>query len=514
MLTHDRPFQQPGIGRGRRAITGADTVIASDQGNTIDITSGTFSLAFTAAATLGNKFHVAIYNSGSGVVTLDPNGAETIRTPAGTAATLALTQGQGVCLSCDGSNFDVILAIGLPASPSTALTVRDNAFTITGNVDTSKLLVTQVDTQATGLTTTLDVGAQTGSFSATLPVMPANRTFAMLEQTQSWSAVNTFNNNQIFVGQIQQSSNATSTGAIRLLADDSTSTIAIGGQWTTAKFDSQGTAWTARTLGGALIFNHSSSLRGEIDWYRGSNTYPEFAIREHTTANTGGEVWAGSGSVAPTKVLEFSATALTTAVNISQTGATTFSTGTGVSTFNCTTEASAIGTAGTVIVGGVSHAKRRYGGTIGSTFKGNVDAGVQDGTAAVSGQVGEVLSSTVTAAAVAATGTVGNVTSVSLTAGDWLISGFVNIAGGATGLTTGSVAKLSIVTTTATNGTDGSTMAQSSVETLVANGLKHLAIPQIRVNISATTTYYLTEQVTYAGGSPTAAGVIIATRIR
>lgn len=153
-------------------------------------------------------------------------------------------------------------------------------------------------------------------------------------------------------------------------------------------------------------------------------------------------------------------------------------------------------------------------GNILTTWTGLILAGVQTGLAAIAGQVGEVISSTVTAAAVAATGTVGNVTSISLTRGDWLISGFVNIAGGATGLTAGSTAKASIVTTTATNGVNGSTMAQSSVEALVANGLKHMAIPQVRVNISATTTYFLTEVVTYAAGSPTAAGIIIATRMR
>jgi hypothetical protein len=62
----------------RRAITGADTVGLADIGNLIEITSGTFTLAFSAAATLGDRASGLLYNSGTGDVTLDPNGAETI----------------------------------------------------------------------------------------------------------------------------------------------------------------------------------------------------------------------------------------------------------------------------------------------------------------------------------------------------------------------------------------------------------------------------------------------------
>lgn len=61
----------------RRAITGADTVGLADIGNLIEITSGTFTLAFAAAATLGDRASGFLYNSGTGDVTLDPNGAET-----------------------------------------------------------------------------------------------------------------------------------------------------------------------------------------------------------------------------------------------------------------------------------------------------------------------------------------------------------------------------------------------------------------------------------------------------
>lgn len=62
----------------RRAITSASTVTKDDAGDLIEITSGTFTLAFDPVATLGDKASGYLYNSGAGEVTLDPNGAETI----------------------------------------------------------------------------------------------------------------------------------------------------------------------------------------------------------------------------------------------------------------------------------------------------------------------------------------------------------------------------------------------------------------------------------------------------
>lgn len=62
----------------RRTISAADTVVASDRAKFIEITSGTFTLSFTAAATLADGHWFYVYNSGTGVVTLDPNGAETL----------------------------------------------------------------------------------------------------------------------------------------------------------------------------------------------------------------------------------------------------------------------------------------------------------------------------------------------------------------------------------------------------------------------------------------------------
>ena len=82
-------------------INAAYTVVAGDLATVINCTSGTFTVSLTAAATLGSGFNVTIWNTGTGVITIDPNGAETID---GTA-TRILRRGEGMQVVCDGTNW-------------------------------------------------------------------------------------------------------------------------------------------------------------------------------------------------------------------------------------------------------------------------------------------------------------------------------------------------------------------------------------------------------------------------
>lgn len=85
----------------QRTITGADTLISSDQGKLINC-SGTFTLSVTAAATLGNGWWCYVRNTGTGTITLDPNGAETVDGVA--TGPVAGT----ILLACNGTSFTAV----------------------------------------------------------------------------------------------------------------------------------------------------------------------------------------------------------------------------------------------------------------------------------------------------------------------------------------------------------------------------------------------------------------------
>ncbi len=88
----------------------SNTILAlADQGYLLDYTSGTFSQTLTAAATLGNGWYCWVRNSGTGVVTFDPNGSETI----GGATTAALNPGDVWLITCDGTNFRLVRIQGM-----------------------------------------------------------------------------------------------------------------------------------------------------------------------------------------------------------------------------------------------------------------------------------------------------------------------------------------------------------------------------------------------------------------
>lgn len=89
-----------------RSARTANTILGTaDKGTFVDITSGTFSQTFTAAATLTNGWWVILRNSGTGDITLDPNGSETIDT----LTTFVMYPGEERLITCDGSNLTSIV---------------------------------------------------------------------------------------------------------------------------------------------------------------------------------------------------------------------------------------------------------------------------------------------------------------------------------------------------------------------------------------------------------------------
>ena len=93
---------------GRSARTSNTILAAADIGKLIDITSGTFTQTFTAAATLGSNWFCYLRNSGTGDITLDPNGGEVIDG----LASYVMYPGETRLVTCNGTDFFTIVLTG------------------------------------------------------------------------------------------------------------------------------------------------------------------------------------------------------------------------------------------------------------------------------------------------------------------------------------------------------------------------------------------------------------------
>lgn len=89
-----------------RSARSSNTILgADDKGKLIDITSGTFTQTFTAAATLGDGWYCYIRNSGTGDITLDPNASETIDG----LTSYIMYPGEVRLMQCDGTAFYTVV---------------------------------------------------------------------------------------------------------------------------------------------------------------------------------------------------------------------------------------------------------------------------------------------------------------------------------------------------------------------------------------------------------------------
>lgn len=84
----------------RAAKTSAYTLLSTDKGTFIDC-SGTWTLGFTAAATLGAGWWCYVRNIGTGTITADPNGSELIDG----VTSGAIRPGMTLLVQCDGTSF-------------------------------------------------------------------------------------------------------------------------------------------------------------------------------------------------------------------------------------------------------------------------------------------------------------------------------------------------------------------------------------------------------------------------
>lgn len=152
------------------------------------------------------------------------------------------------------------------------------------------------------------------------------------------------------------------------------------------------------------------------------------------------------------------------------------------------------------------------GGWIG--YASAVTTGVTDASNAGAGYIGEVLRGNVAtgSAVTLTTATYADVTSIALTAGDWEVMGAIGFNGTITG-----TLFLGFYGTATGNSNTGLDLSETAVQnTLAPTAVTDIvdALPVFRVNISATTTYYLKAYAVFTVGTCKAYGTIRARRIR
>lgn len=146
---------------GYSAKTTTYAVVAADKGKLIDATTGTWTLSLLAAATAGDGFTVSVRNSGTGVITVDPNLTETIDG----GSTLAISAGESLLLYCNGTAW---VSVGRSGSvPSGSMTGYGGTTAPAGWLlcDGSAISRTTYASLFTAIGTTFGVGDGSSTFN-------------------------------------------------------------------------------------------------------------------------------------------------------------------------------------------------------------------------------------------------------------------------------------------------------------------------------------------------------------
>ena len=140
------------------------------------------------------------------------------------------------------------------------------------------------------------------------------------------------------------------------------------------------------------------------------------------------------------------------------------------------------------------------GGIIGTTAADNVTAG----------DVGELISSVIASGSAISfsNNTAANITSISLSAGDWDVRG--NVSFNTSNGNGSQYAWISLASATLPN----ASLYSGPAATTSILGSGGVTTPTVRVNVSTTTTVYLSGQCQFGAGTTTCSGGIYARRIR
>lgn len=149
------------------AQTGGYTATTTDRGKVIYYTgAGGVTLALDPAATLTNGWFTTLRNSSSGIITVDPNGAETING----VASIAVAAGQAIIINCNGSLFTTVGEYSSPISSAQFLTLATDSSLPNERVFTPGSALQATDGGAGGNYTLFGaqiVNAQTSGYTAT-----------------------------------------------------------------------------------------------------------------------------------------------------------------------------------------------------------------------------------------------------------------------------------------------------------------------------------------------------------
>jgi hypothetical protein len=149
------------------------------------------------------------------------------------------------------------------------------------------------------------------------------------------------------------------------------------------------------------------------------------------------------------------------------------------------------------------------------TGSGLIIPGTPTNDNAPTGNVGEYIESVVASVSAATTTLFGNITSIALTAGDWDLTGIAELSQNSATIPDGvwNLAVSAFSGNTVTDHVTGSNVLSTGFQAAVGN-IVGTSIPNWRVSISGSATYYLKGSVGYSAGTPKFFGRLSARRMR
>jgi hypothetical protein len=178
----------------------------------------------------------------------------------------------------------------------------------------------------------------------------------------------------------------------------------------------------------------------------------------------------------------------------------------------------AVLSAGPTLTGTIGAASMTLSGTLVATGAITPNGGIVGTTAggnATAGNVGEYVSANSAGVTWGTSTSIVNIASISLTAGDWDVYGTALFSTGGTSVATQAAAAISLTTGAFDSATLGGIW--SEIQAFATSASYYAPISLRRINVSTTTTVYLTGQVTYStlgGGTWGAGSIIQARRVR